>query len=90
VQFEARFGEPGNKMASALRRCLALEDPDVLGCVAQLVTVQDEGLVRLLSTTFKGLMQLLVVTTTDAQKRLTSHLGTGRVGLLLCLEALRA
>ena len=81
-------------MTEALRRCLALEDSEVVGCVAQLATVQDAALARLLSASYRTIMQLLVVKTQAAQKRVTQHLAKHKVGwcqmgaCMLCKSAL--
>lgn len=76
MQVEARFGEPGNKMASALRRCMEVAEPGVVGCVAQLVTVADRNLARLMSATYRGMMQLMVVDDVATQDRLKAHLAS--------------
>ena len=67
-------------MTEALRRCLALEDEEVVGCVAQLATVSDGALARLLSASYRGMMPLLVTRTPAAQKRVTQHLAKHKVG----------
>lgn len=79
LQMEARFGEPGARMTEALQRCLALEDGEVVGCVAQLATVADAALAQLLSATYRAVMQLLVVKSQAAQKRLAQHLAKHKV-----------
>lgn len=61
-------------MTEALRRCLALEDAEVVGCVAQLATVQDADLARLLSASYRSIMELLVVKTEATRKRVAQHL----------------
>jgi hypothetical protein len=53
AQWDARFGPPRDRMASALRRALALRDDDVIGCVAQLATVADARLAALLSASYR-------------------------------------
>ncbi len=70
-------------MTEALRRCLALEDDEVVGCVAQLATVSDGALARLLSASYRGMMPLLVTKTPAAQKRVTRHLAQHKVRISL-------
>lgn len=67
-------------MTEALRRCLALEDAEVVGCVAQLATVQDADLARLLSASYRSIMELLVVKTEATRKRVAQHLAKHKVG----------
>jgi hypothetical protein len=52
-QVEAAFGGPRDKVAGALRRCLALRGAGVVGVTAQLATVPDRQLARLLAQTYR-------------------------------------
>ena len=79
LQVEARFGEQANRMAVALRKCIALEDSEVVGCVATLATVRHEDLNRLLSTLYGSSMQLLITENRVASARVAQHLQSGRV-----------
>jgi len=79
VKVEARFGEQSNRMAAALRKCIALEDPEVVGCVATLATIRHEDLNRMLSTLYGSSMQLLITENRVASARVTQHLQSGRV-----------
>lgn len=79
LQVEARIGEPKNRMAAALRKCFAMRDPEVIDCVANLGTVRHEDLNRLLSKLHSHYMQLLIVETPAASRRLSEHLQSERV-----------
>ena len=71
---EARFGEQSNRFAMALRQCMAMGDPDIIGCFATLGTVRDEGLNRLLSTLYGDALQTLVVESRPVGDRLEKQL----------------
>ena len=66
-------------MTLALRNCMAMNDPDVFGCLASLCTIQDGNVNRLLSTLSRSDMQLLVVKSDAATARVKQHLQKGRV-----------
>ena len=74
AQVEARFGDPKNKFAVALRHCMAMEKPEVIGCVATLGTVRHEDLNQLLSTLYGGSMQILIVVTRGVGALRLKHL----------------
>ena len=66
-------------MAAALHKCMAMEDAEVIDCVANLATIRHEDLNRLLSALFRNVMQHLVVATAAARDRVTERLTAGRV-----------
>jgi hypothetical protein len=58
---DARYGPPASRTVRALARCLGGGDPGVVGVLAGLATVDDEPLARLLSTAFRGMLDVLVI-----------------------------
>lgn len=72
-------------MTTALLKCLGMNDAEVIGCVANLATVRHEYLNRLLSTLYRGVMQLLIVESGDSRNRVAAHLLDG-----VCLWAILA
>jgi hypothetical protein len=61
AQVDARYGPPASRTVRALARCLGGGDPGVVGVLAGLATVDDEPLARLLSTAFRGMLDVLVI-----------------------------
>ena len=74
LQMEARFGEHNNRFAVALRHCMTIGDPEIIGCVATLGTIRHEDLNRLLSTLYGGSMQILIVESRAVSTRLEKRL----------------
>ena len=74
MQLEARYGEQNNKFTTALRHCMGMGDPEIVGCVATLGTVRHEDLNRLLSTLYGGSMQILIVESRAVSAKLEKHL----------------
>lgn len=87
LQINARFGLPSEGMTAALRECMGMEDAEVIGCVAKLATVRDEGLNRLLSTLHCSDMRLLVVEGDATRVRVDEHLRAGGVRPFMSLPA---
>ena len=57
----ARFGHPKHSYSVAIKRALALQNPEVLGTLAQLGSVQDARLSELLSAHLGTQLRTLVV-----------------------------
>jgi hypothetical protein len=96
MQVEARIGKPRNSMAAALRKCFAMQDPEVIDCVANLGTILHEDLNRLLSKLYGHYMQLLIVETrcitegvrVPAERKgtvLIAHAGCASITLFFCV-----
>lgn len=54
--------------------CTAAGDSELVGVLAELATVDDIQLSQVLAATFRGLLPVLVVRTSDCIKRLTQRL----------------
>lgn len=66
--------------------------PGILGVFAQLATVEDEGLSRVLAAAYRSMMSVLIVETRECRQQLeallteqrsTSHAGTLGIGRVL-------
>ncbi|KAL3136848.1 hypothetical protein ABBQ38_005556 [Trebouxia sp. C0009 RCD-2024] len=69
-----RFGPPNQATTHAIQTCLHAEDPEVVGVLAQLATVDDTSLSQVLAATYRALLPVLVVQSSACTQRLNQLL----------------
>eukprot|EP00798_Chlamydomonas_sp_ICE-L_P006659 gene6659-3323_t len=75
----ARFGMPRQGMTGSIQRCLNAGEEEVVGVLAQLATVDDLDLSALLASAFGPMLQIIVVQSLEAIKRLRTRLQENQV-----------
>ncbi|KAL0055143.1 hypothetical protein WJX82_007626 [Trebouxia sp. C0006] len=71
---EARFGPPNQASTLAIQTCLQTGDPEAVGVLAQLATVDDTALSQVLAAQYRGLLPVLVVQTGACTQRMNQVL----------------